>query len=300
MLKKAQRLRSRGAAFTRCAEHAFHVRVYRMILYMRDESETSMRYMFGQSPQNCARDAQKLIELAYVTLVPKWVKMPRKGSREYFDLVGTGVFHTDLPHVVYCADITPVPMPRPRRREKKFYDYHRSKHVMNMLTVACSHGYTRLVAGPFEGSVRDSRAIARSKLTSILKRSVTANLTAISAVVAIVAVIRSFVREGHFILYDHGKGVGLKDGLWLTPRYAFKRRARTSLEDQVSDAMIHRARVLIEQTYSRLKNKRKVFKMWKRSRTLLHQTFSVSAALANIEIATGQHMRNMCNCRICT
>jgi hypothetical protein len=171
MMKAAQQLQLAGdKGWTRSCQLTFDVRVYRMLLYLNNESDTAMFITFDQHPTTCARDAQKLVDLAYKAIVSKWVRMPGKGTREYKDIVGAGVFAADLSHCVYAADMTPVYIAKPVIAEKLFYDGHRKRHTLNLLTFVDGHGYTRHVAGPFPGSTRDSVAVAQVDLERTLKR----------------------------------------------------------------------------------------------------------------------------------
>lgn len=154
--------------WTRKTQIIFEHRVYRMMLYLRGEMNETMFSIFDQHPTTCIRDAEKLVDLAFEVLVPIWVDMPAKGSPEYMEIRGSGVFSADFPNAVYAGDMTHIPIKKPTRCEKAFYNGNKKVHALMMVSLADGHGYTRYVSGPFSGSTRDPVAIARAKLTKRL------------------------------------------------------------------------------------------------------------------------------------
>ena len=113
-----------------------------------------------------------MMELAAEVLVPVWIHLPRKGSADYKRLVGAGVFAADMPQVVYASDMTDIVIPSPANGESVLYEPHHSCHAYVLNTICDGHGYTRLTAGTWIGSTRDSVAIENVGLTDILKEYV--------------------------------------------------------------------------------------------------------------------------------
>ena len=141
-------------------------------MFLRGANDYTMAHIYHQVQQTCIRDAELFIELAYIVLVPVWVRMPKKDSTEYDLLVGAGAFYDALRDCVMSGDMTPVFIVRPGVLEKLFFDVHHGGHCYHMLSLACGHGYTRFVAGPFAGAIRDAIAMENINLTAMLKEYV--------------------------------------------------------------------------------------------------------------------------------
>ena len=95
-------------------------------------------------------------------------------------------------------------------------------------------------------------------------------------------------------------GGGLKEGLWLCPSSGIKNPA-TKLTDFINDQLIRSARTIVERTYQRIKGKFTIFDLWIHKREQLMMSWTLGAALVNIDIATGYPLNQECldNCKAC-
>lgn len=149
-------------------------RVFRMLTYLRRERMTQSSKMYGQTPQTCLRDSKVMVGIAYQVLGRMWVKLPLKTSDEYKMTVGKGVFAEFLPRCVYSGDMTFIPIAKPMDCDhpELFWNGKHGFYCIGFFTIADGHGYTKLVIGPFHGSISDTEVMKRLRLNKVLKKYV--------------------------------------------------------------------------------------------------------------------------------
>jgi len=102
------------------------------------------------------------------------------------------------------------------------------------------------------------------------------------------------------VLWDKGLGKGLEQGVYQCPQGGYKRPAKTFIGRR-SDEEIRRVRMIVEQSYSRIKSKFPIFNMWRCDVSLLAEAFFVATALTNIDITTDHPIVHTCGdgCTTC-
>lgn len=101
------------------------------------------------------------------------------------------------------------------------------------------------------------------------------------------------------MLWDCGLGKGVVDEVYLCPTSG--KKLAKSVRGRMYNEKIRRVRMIVEQSYSRIKRKFPCFMLWRRKLDSIADSWYVAVAITNIDIMHGHPLRHVCDedCAMC-
>ena len=254
---------SRHKWFTRSPQLPIRSRCLRMLLYLRGESMVSMAWMFEQDTTTFRRDIFKLLAVASEAIVPQWIQMPRKSTPLYATLRDSRAFR-GLADVVYAGDATHFDIHRLSKLQFMYWNTKYSTHAWLYLTLVDGNCVTRLVIGPYPGSVNDM-SIFHDNPDVLLELDATR------------------FQSQDKVLWDSILGTTMKFGHFLPPSGAYKRVAASRFKREM-DKVLRHARYIVEHSYARIKNKWRLLGRRNRKSLMLRMAILLAVPLTNVEL----------------